>query len=98
MNPDNIWITFPELLIWFPLLAGLVCFFIKSEKSVKSWSLFASFITLIISLLSIYFSADKYQYFNNVGYFWLKYLGSSSADVVITAHPGRPGKKKNVQK
>lgn len=79
MNPDNIWITFPELLIWFPLVAGLVTFFVKTERTAKAWSLFASIITLVISLASLYYSSDKYHFLNNVGYFWLKYLGSSFA-------------------
>ncbi|HMG81629.1 MAG TPA: NADH-quinone oxidoreductase subunit M [Ferruginibacter sp.] len=77
MNPANIWITFPELLIWFPLLAGMITLFIKNDKSVKAWSLIATIITLIISIGSICYSADKYFYINNVSYYWLQYLGAS---------------------
>lgn len=78
MDPKNIWITFPELLIWFPLLAGLVSFFIRKEKTVKAWAIIASLITLGISVASLCFADSvKYFYQNNVSYFWLKYLGSN---------------------
>jgi NADH-quinone oxidoreductase subunit M len=78
MDPKNIWITFPELLIWFPLVAGLVAFIIRKEKTVKNWAILASLITLLISLASLYFADNgKYFYYNNVSYFWLKYLGSN---------------------
>lgn len=78
MNPNNIWITFPELLIWFPLVAGLVAFFIRNEKTVKAWALLASLITLGIAVVSLaYADNTKHFYLNNVSYFWLKYLGSN---------------------
>ncbi len=78
MDPKNIWITFPELLIWFPLVAGLVAFVIRKEKTVKQWALLASLITLSISIVSlVYADNTKNFYLNNVSYFWLKYLGSN---------------------
>ncbi|MEP7238180.1 MAG: NADH-quinone oxidoreductase subunit M [Ferruginibacter sp.] len=78
MDPKNIWITFPELLIWFPLIAGLVAFVIRREKTVKAWALLASLITLAISIVSIVYADNtKHFYLNNVSYFWLKYLGSN---------------------
>jgi NADH-quinone oxidoreductase subunit M len=72
------YITFPELLLWFPLLAGLIAFLIKDQKSVKAWSLFSSLITLAISITSLRYS-DNNQYlsYNNVSYEWLKYIGSN---------------------
>ena len=80
MDPKNIWITFPELLIWFPLIAGLLAFMIRREKTVKAWAIIASVITLAISVTSlIYADAGKYFYYNNVSYYWLKYLGSNFA-------------------
>lgn len=76
MDPKNVWITFPELLIWFPLLAGLAAFFIRKEKAVKNWAVLTSLITLGISVVSmIYSDGSKYFHLNNVSYFWLKYLG-----------------------
>lgn len=78
MDPKNIWITFPELLTWFPLLAGLVAFFIRSEKSVKTWAIMAGLITLGISVVSLlYADPVKHLHLNNVSYFWLKNLGSN---------------------
>lgn len=78
MDQKNIWITFPELLIWFPLIAGLVAFMIRREKTVKAWAIISSLITLAISVTSlIYADAGKYFYYNNVSYYWLKYLGSN---------------------
>jgi len=78
MDPKNIWITFPELLMWFPLLAGLVTFVIREEKKVKAWALVASLITLGISAVSlVYADNTKHFYLNNVSYIWLKYLGSN---------------------
>lgn len=78
MDPKNIWITFPELLTWFPLIAGVVAFIIREEKKVKAWALIASLITLGISVASLVYSDNtKYFYLNNVSYFWLKYVGSN---------------------
>jgi NADH-quinone oxidoreductase subunit M len=78
MNPNNIWITFPELLTWFPLIAGLVAFMVREEKKVKAWALIASLVTLGISVVSLLYSDPvKYYYLNNVSYFWLKYIGSN---------------------
>jgi NADH-quinone oxidoreductase subunit M len=75
---QNIWITFPELLIWFPLVAGLVAFIIRKENAVKNWAILASLITLSISIVSlVYADNSKHFYLNNVSYFWLKYLGSN---------------------
>lgn len=65
----------PVLFILIPLVSGLALFFFKNEKAAKSWALFTSMITLIVSLLgltvlndskSLQFSAD-----------WLGSLGSS---------------------
>lgn len=78
MDPKNIWITFPELLTWFPLVAGLVAFMIREEKKVKAWALTASMITLGISVASLVYADNaKYFYLNNVSYYWLKYMGSN---------------------
>ncbi|MBL7702755.1 MAG: NADH-quinone oxidoreductase subunit M [Ferruginibacter sp.] len=75
---QNIWITFPELLIWFPLVAGLVAFIIRKEKAVKNWAILASLITLSISIVSlVYADNTKHLHLNNVSYFWLRYLGSN---------------------
>lgn len=74
------YITFPELLLWFPLVTGLVAFFIQDQKKVKAWALFSSLITVIISVISLcYTDNTKYFLYNYVSYEWLKYIGSSFA-------------------
>ena len=70
--------TFPELLLWIPLIAGVVSFFIKKEQSVKAWALGASLLTLAVSIVGICYSdAAKYPSYNQVSYYWLKYFGNS---------------------
>ncbi len=72
------YITFPELLLWFPLVTGVLAFTIKDAKKVKAWALFSSLMTLIISIISLcYTDGSKYLYYNNVSYKWMPYLGSS---------------------
>jgi NADH-quinone oxidoreductase subunit M len=75
MFGDNI--TFPHLLIFFPLVTGLLVFFIKRESTVKAWSLFTSIITLLISSASLYYASNAEYSGNTYNYEWLKYLGSS---------------------
>ena len=72
--------TFPELLLWCPLITGLITFFIKDQKKVKAWALFSSLITLLISCISLYYADNtKYFLYNNVSYVWMQYIGSSFA-------------------
>ena len=74
------YITFPELLLWFPLISGLVIFFIKDQKDVKTTAFVSSLITLSISIISLrYADNNKFLDYNNVSYEWLKYLGSNFA-------------------
>jgi NADH-quinone oxidoreductase subunit M len=76
MDPNKIWITFPELLTWFPLIAALVAFIIRKEKTVKAWAIIASLITLGIWIVDLFYMDNvKYYHLNNVSYPWLKYLG-----------------------
>jgi NADH-quinone oxidoreductase subunit M len=72
------YITFPELLLWLPLVTGLAAFFIKQPKTVKAWALFSSLLTLVISIFSLYYADNtKYFSYNYVSYVWLQYIGSS---------------------
>lgn len=77
MDPQNISITFPHVLIFFPLLAGLITFLFKKDATVKSWALFSSIITLCISLLSLYYANNKALSGLDFNYEWLKYIGAS---------------------
>ena len=66
MNPKDVLITFPELLIWFPLLSGLVAFFLVKGDSAKKWAIISSFITVAIVAASLFFTDKSYFHFNNV--------------------------------
>lgn len=62
------------LLILIPLVTGIAAFFIRNEKTVKSWSLLSVILTLGISFIAIYHS-DAYH--TNFSKEWLPDLGSS---------------------
>ncbi|MBC7687046.1 MAG: NADH-quinone oxidoreductase subunit M [Aquabacterium sp.] len=70
-------ITLPHLLIFFPLFAGLVTFFLNKEATVKAWTLLASVITLVISVSSLYYSHNPDLNGLLFNYEWLKYMGAS---------------------
>ena len=63
------------LLILVPLIAGLISFFIKEEKAARAWSLFASMITLAVSLTGLLFIKDS-KYFG-CQQEWMSVIGSS---------------------
>ncbi|HEY5367543.1 MAG TPA: NADH-quinone oxidoreductase subunit M [Hanamia sp.] len=73
--------TFPELLIWIPFITGIVAIFIKNSKSVKTFALVSSLATLVVSVISLFYSDiahhPEFFYFNNVSYVWMPYIGSS---------------------
>lgn len=67
----------PGLFILIPLVSGLAAFFLKNENSVKSWALFSSLVTLVISLLGLtLLNSPKYLEYSAD---WLGLLGSSFA-------------------
>jgi NADH-quinone oxidoreductase subunit M len=63
------------LLIVVPLLSGLLSFFFKDEKAVRSWALLSGIITLVISALGLTV-LNKAAYLEFSGE-WLGNLGSS---------------------
>jgi NADH-quinone oxidoreductase subunit M len=69
--------NFPALLIWLPLIGGLLCFFIKDQRTVKAWSLLSSILTLVLMLVTLLYTDQKYYNLNSVSYFWLPEIGSS---------------------
>ena len=71
--------NFPALLIWLPLLGGILSFFMKSEKSAKSTALFFSIITLGVVVTSLFYTEAKHQLLNQVSYVWLPGIGASFA-------------------
>jgi NADH-quinone oxidoreductase subunit M len=63
------------LLILIPVLAGLICFFIKNEQTARAWTLISSLATLAVSLLGLAVLHDaKYLAFQ---YEWMGSLNSS---------------------
>ncbi|PWU02614.1 MAG: NADH-quinone oxidoreductase subunit M [Bacteroidetes bacterium] len=79
MDPRNVIVTFPELLLWFPLLSGLIVLLLNKGDKAKNWSLVFSVITLTISVVSFMFTDAKWRPLNQVSYFWLPQIGSSFA-------------------
>lgn len=71
------YITFPELLIWLPLLAGILCFFIKRDSAVKSFSIFFSLAILAVSVASLFFTAPAFATWNSVNYFYTNNIGNT---------------------
>jgi len=72
-------ITFPHLLIFLPLLAGVITFFLKKEQSAKAWALFASLLTLGVSITTLFYSSNPAYNGLTFGYQWMPYMGSSFA-------------------
>jgi NADH-quinone oxidoreductase subunit M len=62
----------PVLLILVPLLTGVVAFFLKNERQVRSWALFSSLITLLVSLLGLAvlhdakYLAQRYEWMGSI--------------------------------
>lgn len=69
--------NFPALLIWFPLVGGLISFFLKEERTVKAWALFSSLLTLGLFVTSLFFADSAHYVLNAVSYIWLPEIGSS---------------------
>ncbi len=68
-------VTFPDLLIWLPLIFGLVTFILRKEQHVKAWSLFGSILILMVSSLSLIYSNNKVL--NNESWQWMHEIGAS---------------------
>jgi NADH-quinone oxidoreductase subunit M len=64
----------PVLLIAIPLLCGLIGFFIRDARMAKSWSLFASLLTLGFSIAGLCVAKDSQALYANAE--WLPSLGS----------------------
>ena len=70
----NALISFPDLLIWLPLVAGLVSFMLRKDKQVKTWSLFISTITLLVSVTSLFYT--KNAPLNIAPWSWIPGMGA----------------------
>ena len=65
----------PVLLILVPLLAGLATFFLKNDTTARSWALFASFGTLLVSILGLTLLKDGKYLEHHCE--WMQTIGSS---------------------
>lgn len=74
---QNLGLRFPELLIWSPLIAGLLCFVFQNEKRSKDVALFSSILTLLISFASLVYAHDNQLSGLKDSYVWMPYLGAS---------------------
>lgn len=73
------YITIPHLLIFVPLLAGVIAFLFDDEQKVKTWSLFTTLVTLLVAFAGIYFKDNSDLSGTSFGYEWMKYIGASFA-------------------
>ena len=64
----------PVLILFIPLLSGLIAFFLKDGKAAKSWSLLASLITLAVVLSGLFIYDHSSE--NSFDAQWLPTLGS----------------------
>ncbi|MEN9570984.1 MAG: hypothetical protein RL172_2215 [Bacteroidota bacterium] len=71
------YITIPHLLIFIPLITGLLTFFIKKDSSAKAWSLFSAILTFVVSFTSLLYSKDAALSGLTFNYEWLKFIGAS---------------------
>jgi len=71
------YITFPELLIWLPFVAGILSFFLKNGNSAKTSALLFSLATLAVSVISLFYTDKSYANYNVVNYIWMKHIGNS---------------------
>ncbi|MBV9963684.1 MAG: NADH-quinone oxidoreductase subunit M [Parafilimonas sp.] len=61
------------LLILFPVIGGLITLFIKNENTVKGFSLFISFATLLLALIGVYSTETNLLHFDAA---WMPDLNS----------------------
>ncbi len=65
----------PLLLILIPLLTGLAAFFLKNEKTGRSWAMLSSILTMAVSILGLTLLKDEKYLQHQTD--WLPALGSS---------------------
>lgn len=70
-------ITFPELLIWLPLIAGLLSFLMKSGRAAWTVSFLFSLLILGVSITTLFFTDVAHQYWNAVNYYYPNNIGNT---------------------
>ena len=74
MDKISAYLTFPDLLIWLPVLAGLVCFMLRKDGQIKAWAMLISLLTLIVSVVSLFHT--KSIPLNNAPWTWMPEIGA----------------------
>ena len=69
--------NFPALLIWLPLIGGLLSFLLKKEGMARIVSMASSLLTLVVVVASMIYAKPEHALLNQVSYVWLHGLGSS---------------------
>lgn len=69
--------NFPALLIWLPLIGGLLSFLLKKEGVARMVSLASSMLSLVVLVASFLYVKKEHAALNQVSYVWLHDMGSS---------------------
>ena len=69
--------NFPALLIWLPMIGGILSFFLKDGRQAKTSAIIFSASSLIVVLVSVVYSGKEHFFINQVSYEWLTSIGSS---------------------
>lgn len=69
--------NFPALLIWLPLFGGFLSFFIKDAIQSKTNAIIFSASSLLVVLVSLFFTGNEHFTLNQVSYQWLTSIGSN---------------------
>jgi len=69
--------NFPALLIWLPLVGGLLSFLLKKEGLARMVSMSTSILSIIVVVASMLYAKKENAVLNQVSYVWLHGLGSS---------------------
>ena len=64
----------PVLLLFIPLVAGILGFFIKEQKAASNWAIVASVVTLITAIVGIYAMPASMHQFEAT---WLPSIGAN---------------------
>lgn len=71
------YITIPHLLIFIPLIAGLLVFLVTDATKARNLAIFFSAVTLAVSILGVYYSKNEALSGRSFNYEWLHYIGAS---------------------
>jgi len=62
--------NFPALLIWLPLIGGLLSFLLKKEGMARIVSMASSLLSLVVVVASMIYAKPEHALLNQVSYAW----------------------------